>query len=139
MFQCARVYLLPLEMDSEHLSCAVETALISQNFHHNNEILHFARMKSGRSFHEVEMLRMNTGMQIQEVVEVKYTDHVARQRKSWKPWLEVCYKNNVRELTITTQTDEDMIQVDGITVNLVPAAVYIYQQGAEEMKQMPSL
>jgi len=128
-----------LEMDSEHLSHAVETALISQNFHHSNEILHYARWKSGRSFHEVEMLRMNTGMQIQEVVEVKFTDRVARQRKSWKPWLEVCYKNNVRELTITTQTDEDVIQVDGITVNLVPAAVYIYQQGAEEMKQMASL
>lgn len=118
-----------LEMQSDHLGHAVETALIAQRFHQINEYLHYARWKSGRDYQELDLVRMNRGMQLTHATEVKFSDRIVKQAKSWRPWLDFCDKNSLDGLTITTKTIQEKKTVGRVTIHFEPTALYMYKLG----------
>jgi len=119
----------PLTMKSEHLGHAVETALIAQRFHQTEEYLHYARWKSGRVFHELDVVRMNAGMQLTHATEVKFTDRVWKQKQSWQPWVNFCDRNKLDELTVTTKMVQESVSIGRVQIHFEPTAVYLYKMG----------
>ena len=118
-----------MHMQSEQLGHAVETAVIAQRFHQMSEYLHYARWKSGRVFHEVDVVRMDAGMQLTHATEVKFTDRVVKQKSSWQPWIGFCEKNGLDNLTVTTKTVQESVSVGRVKIHFEPTAVYLYRVG----------
>jgi uncharacterized protein len=118
-----------LEIQSEHLGHGVETALIAQRFNQINEYLHYARWKSGKEYQELDLVRMNRGMQLTHATEIKFSDRVVKQTKSWSPWIDFCDKNGLDDLTITTKTIQEKKAVGRVTIHFQPTALYMYEQG----------
>jgi predicted AAA+ superfamily ATPase len=121
-----------LEMQSDHLGHAVETAVIAQRFHQINEYLHYARWKAGREYRELDVVRMNGGMQLTHATEVKFTDRITKQPKSWEPWLDFCNKNSLDELTVTTRTVQEKKTVGRVKIHFEPTALYMYKLGINQ-------
>ena len=121
-----------LTEDAPALGHLVETGVFAQNFHKQDSHLHYARWKSGKTIHELDLVSLTSGLIPLSATEVKFTDRVARQPGSWLPWLNFCQKNKLKNLTITTRTHEDLVEVDGVSIQFVPTAVYIYQSGLVE-------
>lgn len=120
----------PLAEGDDGLGHLVETAIFAQRFHRLGEHLHYARWKSGRKIHELDLVALTGGVVAEEAVEIKYTDRTAQRPASWAPWLGFCRENGLRQLTITTRTREGRESRDGIEVILEPAAIHAYALGA---------
>lgn len=69
-------------------------------------------------------------MRVHEVVEIKFTDRILKQPKSWAPWTNFCHKNNAPNLLITTKTQGGIAEQDGVQIRFEPSALYTYRLGA---------
>ena len=69
-------------------------------------------------------------MKVREVVEIKFTNRILKQPKTWTPWTNFCRKNNAKNLLITTKTEEGTAEQDGVQITFEPSALYTYRLGA---------
>lgn len=120
----------PLTFESPHFGHVAETAIFAQRFHYPHEHLHYARWKSGKKQLEVDLVKLDPAMRAETVTEVKFTDRVVKQPGTWTPWLDFCRKNHLRELTITTRTEQLKKEVDGVSVTFEPTALLAYRLGS---------
>ena len=122
----------PLTFESEHLGHVAETSIFAQRFHYPHEHLHYARWKSGKKHLEVDVVKLDATLRAETVTEVKFTDRVVKQPGTWDPWLDFCRKNKLRDLTITTRTEQLQKEVDGIKISFVPTALQVFEMGRVE-------
>ena len=120
----------PITPTSEHLGSAIETGIFAQRFHNSNENLHYARWKSGQRQPEIDLVELDPAMKVREVVEIKFTNRILKQPKTWTPWTNFCRKNNAKNLLITTKTEEGTAEQDGVQITFEPSALYTYRLGA---------
>jgi len=113
----------PLSEEDPSLGDSVETVVLAQNL---MQLAFYARWKSGQKDQEVDFIFKSPGYEIEELVEVKYTDRVVKQRDSWQAILSFAQRRGVSEVIITTKTIEKTIMENGITIRFIPTSVYTY-------------
>jgi len=93
------------------LGHVAETAIFAQRFHYPQEHLHDARWKKGTAYQDVDLVKLDPALKAESAIEIKFTDRVVKQAKTWTPWLDFCHKNRLRDLTITTRTEQRQTEV----------------------------
>ncbi len=114
----------PVEEDDPAMGSLVETALFSQWFHFPMD-LHYARWKTG----EVDVVNLNADQTVSWVVEAKWSDRYVNQPSELKSLLKFCRKQGLQSAVVTTKSLCDRKEVDGISLEFDPAALYCFDQG----------
>ncbi|MBT4265234.1 MAG: ATP-binding protein [Deltaproteobacteria bacterium] len=113
--------------ESEAMGLLTETAIYSQ-WLHTEAIgnLHYARWKKGEvDFVYLDPIRQKPSW----CVEVKWTDRPARNNELLRNVVYFARKNDLAKLRVTTKTLTHHKEIDGIEIELIPAAEYAYLLG----------
>ena len=116
----------PLGLDDGGFGHLVETGIFAQWFH-SDARLHYARWEGGG---EVDVVSVSAAAQrVQWAVESKWTDRMVDHPDELRNVLRLARTHRLDRVTVTTRTVQRMLEVAGVSVDLVPAAVYCYDVG----------
>lgn len=114
----------PIDESDEALGPLAETAIFAQWFHTDAE-LHYARWEQG----EVDIVRVGAHQKPVWAVEVKWSDRYVEQPWDLKSVIGFCQTNQLSEVTVTSKTRKEVRSVEGIRMEFVPASLYCYVVG----------
>lgn len=114
----------PLKADDSAIASLAETAIFAQWFH-SNETLYYARWKGG----EVDIVMLGPEQKTDWAVEVKWSDRYYDRPEELKSLLSFCHSNGLISPLVTSKTKTGIRNVDGISIQFVPAGVYCYTVG----------
>lgn len=116
----------PLDPDDAGFGHLVETGIFAQWFH-SDARLHYARWEGGG---EVDVVSVSAAAQrVLWAVEAKWTDRMVEHREELRTVLRLARTHGLEKVIVTTRTTRREVLVDGIRVDLVPAAIYCYDVG----------
>lgn len=116
----------PLGPGDDALGPLVETGIFSQWFHDPVRLsLHYARWKQG----EVDIVALDKLFKPSWAVEVKWSDRYADKPGELKSLIQFCSTNGLKRVAVTSRTVECVREVDGITMEFIPASTYCYNVG----------
>jgi predicted AAA+ superfamily ATPase len=122
----------PIEDSDELMGALAETAIFSQWFHDKQNNIFYARWKQGRSILEVDLVYVDGTLQPNWAIEIKWSDRYAADKPGELKGLQVLAKRNVDTLLSTNATSKTVTcftEVDGITIEHTPCALYCYIVG----------
>lgn len=117
----------PLQSTDDSMGYMVETAIFSQWLHRGPSIPCYARWKKA----EIDMVGMDnkTDKPIW-AVEIKWSNKVYEHPHSeLKQALMFCRHHGIADLLVTTLDKWGMLEIDGTTINFIPASVYAFTVG----------
>jgi len=114
----------PVTADDPAMGSLVETGIYAQWFHSDEE-LHYARWKGG----EVDIVQMSQTGQADWAVEVKWSDRALDHPSELAALRTFCRWNRLEEAGVTTRTARATQQIDGTTIDFMPASEYCYLLG----------
>ena len=114
----------PLGPDGDGIGGLVETGVLSQWFHSPSPLF-YARWARG----EVDMVQVTPGMGVEWATEVKWSDRAATSPVELDPLVDFCRRNNLGSAIVTSRTVERSVEIQGVSVDFVPAALYCYTIG----------
>ncbi|MEZ5823972.1 MAG: ATP-binding protein [Geminicoccaceae bacterium] len=123
----------PLKPDDDAMGHMAETAIFSQWFHSGTMAqIHYARWKSGRNNHEVDLVFLNPGtLQPDWAHEVKWSDRFVERPEELKGLIEFARKNPDMLDTVgaTTRSRTAVTTVAGVEIRHRPCALHCYAIG----------
>ena len=126
----------PLSQDDDHFGHLAETAVFSQWFHDPlSEPLHYARWPDG----EIDMVNLQGPQQTPDwFVEVKWSDRHLTQRESWQAIGKFisAHGRSLESGIVTSRSAFDSRNVGGLTVEVVPTAIYAWRVGRSLVEAM---
>ena len=114
----------PVTEGHEALGALTETAIFAQWFH-SSTVLYYARWKEG----EVDIVVLNPEQRASGAMEVKWSDHCVEDYGQIKNVLKFCKSQGLQQCWVTTKTQSPSKHYDGIRVDFIPAALYCYVLG----------
>lgn len=118
----------PVEENDDAMGALVETAIFAQWLHSDAE-LHYARWQGG----EVDLVILDPAGRPSMVVEAKWSDRVVDRPKELSPLIRFiqrnCSPHSPVVTIVTTRTTLERREIDGVTVDFVPASVFCYGVG----------
>ena len=114
----------PVAEDHESMGALTETAIFAQWFHASTT-LYYARWKEG----EVDIVALGPEQKASWAVEVKWSDRCVEDYGQIKNILKFCKSQGLKRCWVTTRTRSVSKQYEGINVEFVPAALYCYVLG----------
>ena len=123
----------PLTEDAEGMGSLVETAIFSQWFHRETNSLFYARWdKKGG---EVDIVGLSKAeLKPRWTVEIKWSDRYHRSPGELKSLFTFSQKNKLTATLVTTKTITDTLDVNGLTIKYLPAALYCYTVGRRSLE-----
>jgi uncharacterized protein len=118
----------PISADDEMIGALAETAIFAQWFH-SNQSLHYARWQGG----EVDIVLLGQKQKPRLAVEVKWSDQYARKPGDLRSLLAFCESNGLTKATVTSRTKRAQASVRGVDLTFIPASVYCYLIGAQNI------
>ncbi|MES2388630.1 MAG: ATP-binding protein [Bacteroidota bacterium] len=115
----------PIQSDSEDTGNLVETALISQNTLPKNGRTFYARWDKG----EVDLVTLSALLKPTGALEIKWSDRYSNRLNELKSLLSYAKANNLTSVFVTSKTFEGEKEVEGIKIQFVPSALYVYYVG----------
>lgn len=112
-----------IENDDPAFPHLVETAVFSQFFHDDSELV-YARWESG----EIDLIELKPPG-VGRVVEIKWSDRVVDRPEEIRSVLEFCAEHEVRRAVVTTRSVAKMSRIGATTVVFFPAALFAYVAG----------
>lgn len=107
-----------------------ETAVWSQWLHDTatSRALHYARWKSGRQDLEVDIVSLDTQTQKPRfAIEIKWSDAIVERLHELRGLRELATRHTLsRQPLVTTRTLSGQADLDGVAVELAPAALHCY-------------
>jgi uncharacterized protein len=104
----------------------VETAIYAQWLHRETQIPWYARWDKG----EIDMVPLNEKtLKPMWAVEIKWSNKCCEDNTELKNLLSFSTKNKLKEVFITTLDKYEVREVNGITINFIPSAVYAFNVG----------
>ncbi|HEY7216509.1 MAG TPA: ATP-binding protein [Thermoanaerobaculia bacterium] len=119
----------PIDADDEAIGSLTETAIFAQWFHAGPN-LHYARWDNG----EVDIVQLNRRQKPSWAVEVKWTDRFAERPGELKSVVQFCHSNGLAEVTVTSRTVRTVQTFEGIEIHFVPASLYCYVVGYNNLR-----
>ena len=108
----------------------VETAIYSQWMHREKLNLKYASWRLGRSTGEVDVVLVDTKFfKPNRCVEVKWSNRYFSIPKELGSLRHFCEQNKLTAALVTTIDKEGVLEVGGIRLTFLPAAVYAYNIG----------
>jgi predicted AAA+ superfamily ATPase len=121
----------PLQATDEAIGNMVETAIFAQWMHREWFTPWYARWGQG----EVDMVGLDDKkFKPLWAVEIKWTNRFFERPRELKSLLQFCQKNNLTSAMITTIDKEGTIDIDGVKLIFVPAAMYSYVVGVNTLQ-----
>lgn len=119
-----------VQSEDEAMGYLAETAVWSQWLHDatTSQSLHYARWKSGRQTHEVDIVSIDQRTQKPRfAVEIKWSDRIPNQLQDLKALRELAQKHPLaRRPLVTTRTYSGEADLNGVAVEFCPVALHCY-------------
>jgi predicted AAA+ superfamily ATPase len=116
----------PLEPTDEAIGHMVETAIFSQRLHRETMIPNYARWNSG----EVDMVYLDPkDLKPIWAGEIKWSNKPFSYNQELKNLISFCQKNQLKDAIVTSIDISDRKDINGVSVNFIPASVYAYNVG----------
>lgn len=123
----------PLRPDDAAMGAMAETAIFSQWFHSADlKNIHYARWRSGRQHHEVDLVRINPAtLRPSWAYEIKWSDRFVDHPNELRGLVEFAKLNSMPQNTVgaSSRTLSAESNVDGIAIRHFPCALHCYQIG----------
>ena len=124
----------PLTQSDAAFNHMVETAVFCQ-FGQNTDELYYSNWKKGRLSGEVDFVRLDMLRQKPDrAVEVKWSDRYYRSPSELKSLLTFMSANNLSRAVVTSVTEAGEKVTDSGCLQFVPAALYAYTKGMDNVK-----
>jgi len=119
--------------DDEAGNC-VETAIYAQWMHRDTAKLHYAKWKNVRFEGEVDMIQLDDSkLKPLWALEIKWSNRYVENPKKLKSLRAFCAINNLQSSILTSIDKQEHVELDGLELNIYPAAVYAYVIGANTL------
>ncbi len=116
----------PLEPTDPSMGHMVETAIFSQWLHRENRVPCYARWDKG----EIDMVGLSPkNSKPIWAVEIKWSNRAFEDVKELKNLISFCEKNNLQYCYVTTLDQWGQREINGVSINYVPASVYAFNVG----------
>jgi len=116
----------PVKSSDDAIGSLAETAIFSQWFHSQLGNLYYARWPEG----EVDIVSLSHDKQkALWAVEVKWSDRYCEKIGELKNVTSFCHSNGLVDAVVTSRTKAITCEVDGVTIEFVPASLYCYTVG----------
>jgi predicted AAA+ superfamily ATPase len=123
-----------LTESSEGMGSLVETAIFSQWFHREIDTLFYARWNNKGG--EVDIVGLHKAQLTPRwCVEIKWSDRYHKLPGELKSLRTFARKSKLPRALVTTKTIIDEIELDGLTIKYLPAALYCYTVGRRSLER----
>ena len=120
----------PLKATDEMIGNMVETAIYAQWIQRDQDEVHYANWKDGRTNREVDMVGIDTARQKPNwVIEIKWSDRYVEQTSELKSLLMFLDNNRLPAAIVTTMTKNVCKQLDSVEIRFIPSSLYAYTVG----------
>lgn len=120
----------PLQALDEALGAMTETAIYAQWLHRTSFTPWYARWNNG----EVDMVGLSSkNLKPVWALEIKWTDRYVGKPNELKSLLKFCKDNNLSRAIVTSISQQELKQYDGVELYFIPAAAYAFTVGANTL------
>lgn len=120
----------PVQALDSDLGALTETAIYAQWLHRTSFTPWYARWGNG----EVDMVELSTkNLKPLWALEIKWTDRFVTNPGELKSLLKFCKENNLVRAIVTSISQQELKQYDGIELYFIPAAAYAFTIGANTL------
>lgn len=120
----------PLQALDEALGPMTETAIYAQWLHRTSFTPWYARWNNG----EVDMVGLSSkNLKPVWALEIKWTDRYVGKPNELKSLLKFCKDNNLSRAIVTSISQQELKQYDGVELYFIPAAAYAFTVGANTL------
>jgi hypothetical protein len=125
----------PLQATDDAMGPMVETAVFAQWFHRQWFTPYYARWSSGRFQGEVDMVGLDD-KRFKPIwaVEVKWSNRMVDHPVELKSLFQFCKENGLSSALVTTIDRQAEIELNGLALSFVPAAIYAYVVGLNTLE-----
>lgn len=126
----------PLKDTDEAMGNMVETAIYAQWIQRDSTEVFYSNWKQGRTEGEVDLVGLDTIRQKPRwAVEIKWSDRYYDQVGELKSLLQFLRTNKIPEAIVTSITKYDKKNVDDLSLQFIPSAIYAYIVGKNTIEQ----
>lgn len=123
----------PLTTESDGIGPMVETAIFSQWMQRTAFVPYYARWKNG----EVDLVNISRkNNQPEWAVEIKWSNRFFETPNALKSLFTFCSENALTEALVTTIDKTGEKELNGVTIQFLPAAVYAYNVGKNTIESL---
>lgn len=120
----------PLQALDEALGAMTETAIYAQWLHRTSFTPWYARWNNG----EVDMVGLSSkNLKPVWALEIKWTDRYVGKPNELKSLLKFCKENHLSRAIVTSISQQELKQYDGVELYFIPAAAYAFTVGANTL------
>lgn len=120
----------PLQALDEALGAMTETAIYAQWLHRTSFTPWYARWNNG----EVDMVGLSSkNLKPVWALEIKWTDRYVGKPNELKSLLKFCKDNDLSRAIVTSISQQELKQYDGVELYFIPAAAYAFTVGANTL------
>jgi hypothetical protein len=77
----------------------------------------------------VDLVKLDAAQQVEQVVEVKWSDHAVTSSSDLRALTRFCRVNGHSRAVVTTRSTQDTRTIDGTRVDFIPASLYCFMIG----------
>ena len=118
-----------LKADDPYLGATIETAISAQfGIGNDRREWRYANWRAGRSQGEVDFIHIHQGTQRPDIaLEVKWSDGPFDHPAELNQAVSFCNKNGIRQLWVTTRTQQGIRKMGDVELIFIPTASFAYQ------------